>query len=503
MPILPNQIPVTTVEQLPPDTKRTAEIYTRLGYTVSEALADLADNSIDAKAKKILIRFVRTADKISRVLIVDDGSGMDDATLKEAMRFGSKQEKGGHKLGKYGIGLKTASLSQAKTVTVLSCKGNRYCGRRWTIDNISLGWRCEILDGAKTKQFLEQGFPPVRIKQSGTVVIWDDLLHFRSTPTTIESIIQNNIRSISIDLGIRFHRFIKDGRIQILVDAQLAGSRPTTIHSEIMSLDPFSYPESGKDGYPKKFSIELNQHGTITLESHIWPPKSKESGYTLGGGKVSARQGFYFYRNDRLIQAGGWNGCRDDDNEPHLSLARIKIDMPENMDADFQLDIKKSHVEPPSDFVAKVSAATQGRHSFKEFIKDALAVYKKQKKIDSAKFPHVPGRGFPAGAADEVRSILHERGAGKPRAVHFSWKELAPRKLFDLNRNRHVIILNKLYRRNILQSGKASSTDAPLAKLLLLFLLQDEIDRQHSTGKYLDWEKRINDALVTAIRHMD
>ena len=148
MPILPNQIPVTVLEEISPDTKRTAEMYTRLGYTVSEALADLADNSIDAKAKKILIRFIRTPDKISRVLIVDDGSGMDDATLKEAMRFGSEQEKDGLQLGKYGIGLKTASLSQAKTVTVLSRKDGSYCGRRWTIDNMKRGWLCATLDNA-------------------------------------------------------------------------------------------------------------------------------------------------------------------------------------------------------------------------------------------------------------------------------------------------------------------------------------------------------------------
>ena len=428
---------------------------------------------------------------------------MDDATLKEAMRFGSEQEKDGLQLGKYGIGLKTASLSQAKTVTVLSRKDGSYCGRRWTIDNMKRGWLCATLDNAGIKQFLEQEFLPLEIKQSGTVVSWDDLEHFQSMPTTIESIIKNTIHNISIDLGIRFHRFIKDGRIQIFVDAQSAGATPTTIYNKIIPLDPFSYPEPGKDGYPKKFSIELNPHRTITLESHIWPPKSKQLGYTLGGGKVSSRQGFYFYRNDRLIQAGGWNGYRDDNNEPHLSLARVKIDMPHNMDADFQLDIKKSHVEPPSDFVTKVSAATQGRHSFKDFIQDALAIYGKQKTIDSAKFPHIPGRGFPAKAAAEVRGILHEHGAEKPGAVNFSWKKLVPRKLFELDRDRHTIFLNKFYRKDILQSEKASLADAPLVKLLLFFLLQDEINRKVSTKKYLDWEKRINDALVTAIGYRD
>lgn len=128
----PGQIEVARTETLPPNPKREAVFLSRLGYKVHEALADLVDNSIDARANKILIRFVRTADKIARVLIIDDGSGMDDDTLMEAMHFGSKNEKDDDELGKYGIGLKTASLSQAKTVTVLSRQGSAYTGRRWT-----------------------------------------------------------------------------------------------------------------------------------------------------------------------------------------------------------------------------------------------------------------------------------------------------------------------------------------------------------------------------------
>ena len=84
----------------------------------------------------------------------------------------------------------------------------------------------------------------------------------------------------------------------------------------------------------------------MVAECHIWPPQSHALGYRLGGGKVALRQGFYFYRNNRVIQAGGWNGVRGDDGEPHLSLARVKIDLPSELDSMFKLDVTKSRLDP-------------------------------------------------------------------------------------------------------------------------------------------------------------
>lgn len=498
----PAQIEVARTEKLPPNPKREAVFLSRLGYKVHEALADLVDNSIDANANKILIRFVRTADKIARVLIVDDGSGMDDDTLMEAMRFGSKHEKDDDELGKYGIGLKTASLSQAKTVTVLSRQGSAYTGRRWTADNIGKGWLCEVLKGSGVKEYLSKNFAPVQMKRSGTVIIWEDLEHLRSVSNLIDSIIQTTISSVSTELGLRFHRFISDGRIQIVSDTQTAGSEPTGISTEVDALDPFGYPDSGKEGYPRTFAVELAPHGSIQLQCHIWPPKSTAQEYKLGRGKVAARQGFYFYRNDRLIQAGGWNGCLNDDSEPHLSLARVKVDLPPIYDSVFKLDLAKSSFEPPPDFVSRVYAATNRGRTFKEFIADAQRAYRKQKKKDSAQFPFLPGRGFPSDSKNAAKRILHERGTEKPKNVHFSWQELEPHVFFVLNRDRATIGLNKLYRRKVLQSGKASATDAPLIKLLLMFLLQDELGRRNETEKYRTWVDGLNNVLVATVKKM-
>jgi hypothetical protein len=203
-----------------------------------------------------------------------------------------------------------------------------------------------------------------------------------------------------------------------------------------------------------------------------------------------------------LIQAGGWNGYLNDDSEPHLSLARVKVDLPASFDSAFKLNLAKSSLEPPPDFVPRVSAATNRGHTFKEFIADAQRAYRKQKKKDSAQFPFLPGRGFPSESKSAAKRILHERGAGKPKNVHFSWQELDPHVFFVLNRDKAVISLNKLYRRKVLQSRKASATDAPLIKLLLMFLLQDELHRKNETEKYVAWVDGLNNVLVATIKKM-
>lgn len=126
----PAKIKVSRMEQLLPDPQRSGAMFARFGYSLSEAIADLVDNSIDAEATQILVRFVRTDEKIARVLIVDNGKGMKDEVLSEAMRFGSKSAKPANALGKYGFGLKSASLSQARIVTVLHVQQTPYCSFR-------------------------------------------------------------------------------------------------------------------------------------------------------------------------------------------------------------------------------------------------------------------------------------------------------------------------------------------------------------------------------------
>lgn len=496
----PRELEVERVEPLRPDDRKSALIFARLGYSISEAIADLVDNSIDAKATRLLVRIVRTDERIQRVLIADNGQGMNDSTLLEAMRFGSRTEKSEKALGKYGIGLKAASLSQAKVVTVLSKHSGRYVGRRWTFENIGKGWICEVLKSTQVAAFLADGIAPVGLRKSGTVVIWEDLEHLTATKARIDSTIQQTLRDVSHDIGLRFHRFIGDKRLRVYLDVQTAGEPPSTIREEVVALDPFDYPASGREGYPKAFHVPLGPAGRLRIECHIWPARSEEPGYKLGGGKVSARQGFYFYRNDRVIQAGGWNGCREDDNEPHLSLARVKVDLPPAFDGLFKLDVRKSKVEPPPAFAPNVNAAEDRTGNFKQYVRDAQLAYRRQKKKEGALFSFLPGRGFPAGARSSVKRILWEKGTGRPQLVHFAWDELDPDVFVELERERNKLVLNSLYRSRVLASKRASGADAPVIKLLFLLLLQEEFARKNSSERYREWMERINHAMVAVLK---
>lgn len=491
------KIETQSTEQLRPDDIGSAEIYSRLGYKLTEAISDLVDNSIDAKAKNILIRFIRTDDQIRRVLILDDGHGISDSNFAKAMQIGSSVGKSKISLGKYGIGMKSASLNQARSVSVLSLAGGRGAGRKWTVENIKLGWVCEILNPRQVGDYLSNSFGPMTLGKSGTLVVWEDLQHLKTTATTIDATISKTIKSLSTELGLHFHRFIASGNLRIFIDAQWSGKTESGIYTEVLTLDPFSYTISGKDGYPKTFTVDLPPYGKLTAEAHIWPAKSTEPGYKLGGGKISSRQGLYIYRNDRLIQVGGWNGCRDDDNEPHLSLARVVIDLPPEFDSTFQLDVTKSKVEPPPEFAKQLLAAlrTDGT-SFKKYILDAQSVYRKQKTRDGGTFKFVPNRGFPKAAKESSKRILWEKGSNALTPIDFNWKKLDPDIFVDIDPENKTIAINSVYRDKVLKGQSASSTDAPLVKLLLFFLLHEHLDRKAKTEKYLDWVKKINLALV-------
>lgn len=488
---------VAGYEEIRPDDAGSADIYSRFNYSLSEAVADLVDNSIDAGASNVLVRLVRSDEKILRVLIIDDGRGVSAEKISTAMRVGSSVGKTNASLGKYGIGLKSASLNQANSVTFLSLSTRGASGRRWTLANIKRGWQCEVLDAGQVGAFLKRSFGPVVLSRSGAAVVWEELQHLSTSAATIEATIAGSFKALTKDLGLRFHRFIADGRLTIHLDTQYPNSEESSVHLVVPALDPFSYPVSGHAGYPKTFVIDLPPFGVLKAIAHIWPPKSGEPGYKLGGGRVSSRQGFYIYRNGRLIQAGGWNGCREDDNEPHLSLGRVVIDLPPAFDATFQLGVTKSKVVPPPDFAPRVLAchATDGT-PFRKFIDDAQQAYRQQKKKDSAAFKIAPGKGVSAAAREAAKRAMWQKGAAPLTPVQFAWRRLDPDIFVDVDRENHAIVLNTLYRKDVLRGESPSATDAALVKMLLMFMLHDQLDRRAMTDKYLDWFQRMNHALV-------
>ncbi|HCC79707.1 MAG: hypothetical protein A2X25_09035 [Chloroflexi bacterium GWB2_49_20] len=490
------QFKTTDREYLPPDDGKVGDIFSRLGYGISDAVADLVDNSVDAIADKVHIRFVRGTEGIYSVIIADNGKGMNGDELREAMRFGSRSTKSDAQLGKYGIGLKSASLSQAETVTVLTKKNGSTLGRRWTLENVKIGWSCEILLESDVQNAFTSKFGEFSIKDSGTIIIWERLEHLKALPNNINQILEKTIKKLITELGIRFHRFIEEGCLEISIDQQFGLEPPTGINLFVPALNPFSYEQPGRSDYPITLKFELN-NTPVDVHCHIWPPKTKSLGYRLGGGKVALRQGFYFYRNDRIIQAGGWNGIRADDGEPHFSLARVRVDLPPALDSMFKLDVTKSRLDPSPNFINALKTASTNGITFDKFIDHAENAYRKQKKIEGARFPLIPGKGISAKAQKAIANILEEKGTGRPKKVSFKWSSLDLDEIVRLDPENDVINLNSKYKKYLVEG---SSGDAPVLKLVLMFLFQNQLEKSFITQKTLDWLQSINQTLLASMK---
>lgn len=493
-------IPTIRSERLPPDPKGTALALQRIGYTLEDALADLIDNSIDATAHKVLLRFFRTDKKILRIAVVDDGHGMSEQTLHRAMQYGVQVTHEKSDLGKYGVGLKTASFSQCQSLTVLSRNSGQVCGRRWTLQKMQSDWRCEVLDPTAAGLVFEEQWSDLDLRKHGTIVLWDELDALGSAASDIDRLISKIGKRLPTELGVRFHRFISDGRVQLLQDVRNLATGEEAIPIAYPALDPFGYSQSGKTGYPVTFDVQIPDHGKLPIICQIWPPNSQQPEYKLGGGRIAERQGFYFYRNDRLIQSGGWNGVRESDSEPHCSLARAAIDLPPEMDSLFSLTIQKSEIVTPPEFRPAVQAAKSGSTSFNDYIASAISVYRASTDEDNEEML-VPTVGLPMTLQRKIASLMGSKDGGN-REIKFEWKDLEGDKFFEVDLQDDTITLNLFYRPYLVEKGSHSSTDAPLLKILLFLLLSADLRKLRSSKKREEWHDRCNAALVAAIKVM-
>jgi hypothetical protein len=486
-------------DSIPPNFAKAVEALRSIGYSFEQAVADIVDNSIDAQCTSALIRFIVGSRGELRLAIVDDGNGMDVATMVEAMRIGSDTNQTSKGLGKYGLGLKLATLSHAKNLTVVSrCRGT--CnGRRITVEGLKAGGYAEHMSEASATDVMDAAWGPIKTSEHGTVIFWDAIDRIRITEDNLELILKRLRRKLQTHLGMCFHRFLASGSIRVFHDRQDPDGEQHGIVTPVPPLDPFRYSSTGKTGYPQKFTFQVPGLAPMPAEYHIWPANSELPEYRLDG--ASARQGFYFYRNDRLIQAGGWNGLRET-QDAHLSLARILIELPPGADSEFSLDVKKSGVTTPPAFLLSVQKAVSADNKkFETCLREAEAVYRKKEAEEPKSLPMVPLEGVPRA----LHRLLAKKLAGKNgrfRTMDFVWQNLEPDRFFEVDRENIRILLNKRFRHIILQGSSGSRADAPLLKLLLYFLLRDELDTYRVSQQRKDWLDSVNDSLCEAVEWM-
>lgn len=487
---------VTGRTTLEPDPQGMFQAISRIGYQIHESLADLIDNSIDAKATKVLVRFFRDGDRWTDLAVVDNGNGMSGIELQEAMRFGSRKKKGSGELGKYGMGMKSASFNQADTLIVVSKKQLIVSGRQWTVESIKDGWKLDKLDQAGSARLIDRDWGAVDTSKKGTVVLWERIHRFQVAEASASKTFTVLAKAINQHLGLVFHRFLEGGQLEIFMDTQDV-SGATGLTMKVEPLNPF--PEkSGLKGYPADFHTELGRHGNLDFRAYIWPPNMPDAGYKLGG-KVSQRQGFYFFRNDRLIQAGGWNGWRND-AEPHSSLARVKIDLPPKFDDAFAISVQKNGVDAPPGFISAVEEAKSGRSTLNEYMRDAIDTYRTSAAKKEKPLPVVSAglrTGLRKAIADHLTGLAPQ---ANPIGIRFDWAaDLAAEEVFRIDHTARAIHLNQTYRSSILEGRNASTGDAPIFKTLLFLLLRDEVLRARTTKQLEERNELINVLLLAAI----
>jgi hypothetical protein len=212
---------------------------------LEQAVSDLIDNSINARASRVLIRFICDGERIRSIVIADDGYGMSSETLREAMRFGSEQEQAPDSLGKYGMGLKLASLSHAKCLTVITRNApSSSHARRWTIQTIEQGWECETINHADAALQLAAPWGGINLQRHGTLVVWDDIDKLPVGNRGIRETLRSIQKRLQLHLGLCFHRFLEDERLAVDIDQQTVDEPEHEIRVAVNPLNPFQYNHS-------------------------------------------------------------------------------------------------------------------------------------------------------------------------------------------------------------------------------------------------------------------
>jgi hypothetical protein len=330
----------------PPSSKILMNSLRQMGYTFEAALADIVDNSISANASIIEIDSPPNPQEIY-ITVVDNGVGMDEEELLLAMKYGSKnslEERALSDLGRFGLGLKLASLSLCRILTVASKKNGKLLAMRWDLDsNAEEDWCIEIL--ANQELMSLPNIQKLLSMESGTLVLWQnfDLLNKISGGKIYKELSDKVVQAI-FHISLVYHRFLtKPYNITISVNNKL-----------IKPLNPFltNHPKARTLRQPERLSVldDKDIERSIQVEAVVLPYQSELSIQdieSLGGiDKLRTMQGFYVYRNDRLIIWATWFKIKPDSEL--TKYARIKVDIPSTLDNIWQIDIRKSDAQLPS-----------------------------------------------------------------------------------------------------------------------------------------------------------
>lgn len=339
-------------EIVAPDPAGTIQSLSSLGYSLESAIADLVDNSIDADASTVDVAF-HWDGSASHVAVIDDGNGMGEKELVTAMALAAKgpgHERAEDELGRFGMGLKTASFSQARQLTVWTRpkglkKKESGLVRVWDLPEVvrTGQWRLGKEADSEVSDWIDSYSSSMK---RGTVVFWKGLTNLVEADSSAEdershAQFLTAIEDVAAHLSMVFSRF-------------LTGRKRITIRVNGVALEPWD-PFLGANKFTEPLPPEFLAYrgSTVVVRPFVLPPKKRLSDeeYKRAAGPRGwiGQQGFYVYRNDRLIVAGDWLGIGSFRKDEKHVLARIAIDVPGRLDSAWSVDVKKATARPPID----------------------------------------------------------------------------------------------------------------------------------------------------------
>ena len=331
-----------------------------MGYSFESAVADVVDNSISAHAQNVRILFPTNPMDELALGILDDGDGMSADVLFEAMRYGcisAEEERSEEDLGRFGMGMKSASLSQCRCLTVVSFEGKTLNGFTWDYNHIleTQDWMIKELDTPEINKlpYIDR----FKAQGKGTLVIWQDFdVLSNSSGGQVYSTLVDLRSSLENTLALIYHRYLSGvgaSRLHIFIN-----------ELDVKPQDPF-LEQHPKTTVKKEIELDIKDSNGIERMIKIRPfilpfaTELKEKDKQLIGGieNLRAKQGFYVYRNKRLIIWGTWFGMKQ--RAELTKNARIRVDIPNSLDDIWSIDIKKQQAAIPKQILQRLRKSVE------------------------------------------------------------------------------------------------------------------------------------------------
>jgi hypothetical protein len=445
-------------------------------HTLESAIADLVDNSIDAGASRVSIRLLTNRDRLAQVEVLDDGMGMDDAAANAAMTIGHQRVYTDGDLGHFGMGMKAASFGHCDVLTVWSSSDStRPVGRRIRRADFSKDFTCEVLSTEAAARQAERR-QAILGTPRGTSVVWTQIRNaYRGrNQDEARSWLASRNEALRAHLGVTFHRFLARKRLQIDVLIDELGEALTAPGVPVLPIDPFAYGTSGHPDYPKEL-VAKAAGMQVSMRCHIWPAKTDVTGFRIGTKTGEQFQGFYIYRNDRLLQVGGWSDTATP--TPARQLARVVLEDTGAIGPFVTMNPEKSGLkfEPFFHDAINKAEASDGT-TFLAFLKQAEDVYTRANKRRRQRKPAIrPAKGI----APAVRKrIGTELPFIEGDAVDVKWMRMSTDDFLDVDLPTKTLWLNSRYRGLFAPEG-GSLNDAPVMKAVLYLLTHHVFEGQH------------------------